>query len=239
MKIGPSFLLAVSATIVGGLVASAAGDGHRTAVAAPTASANAEPLLTTTQGIAVPVTGTVTAQQGGAWNVGIAGIPSVTIANTPTVSLGNAAAQPLFFRNVEDRGRVPYQSINLVSPGASCSGQQCSFSSAQVPPGHRLVVEHISGAFAITIGTTPKFITVSVEHQSGAELLGFTLAPPFSGGLTWFERPVLFYVDEGQFFTFNAGVDFASSFDSGANQTFAATGYLLDCTAAPCAPFAQ
>jgi hypothetical protein len=238
MKIGQSFLLAVSATIVGGLAASA-GDGHRIAVAAPAASASAESLLTTPPGIAVPVTGTVTAQQGGAWNVGIAGVPSVTIANTPTVSLGNSAAQPLFFRNVEDRGRVAYQSLNIVPPSASCSGQQCSFTTAQVPPGHRLVVEHISGALALTTGTAPKFVTVAVEHASGAELLGFTLAPPFSGGLTWFERSVLFYVDEGQFFTFNAGVDFSSSFDSGANQTFAATGYLLDCTAAPCAPLAR
>jgi hypothetical protein len=210
-------VFAASAALLGaGLVSGL--DSHRVAAAAPP--------FTSVQ-ISGPLPMPVNAAQDGTWNVGLLG--------TPTVALQNSATMPLFFRNVDEPGRIPYQSINEVPGG--CTGGECSLSTQPVPAGHRLVVTHVSGD--VQINPLPQVITFSVGRQDGALITGFTLPQPYVLYANSFDRDVLFFVDGGQFYTFTALLDPSSQFLAGAVQTFTATGYLLDCTAAPCAPIAQ
>jgi hypothetical protein len=226
------YAVGIPATLLGGLAASAA-IGHQSASAAPS-----EPELVTSVAIPpIPVSGTVSANQAGAWNVGLLGTPSVTIANTPTVTLSNSAALALFIRNADEPGRVAYQSINELS---SCGESNfCQWQSPPVPAGHRLVVQHIAGSVQTT--TVPNVIQISVQAASGAPITGTRLAPPYLTD-TNYDIPVQFYVDAGQFYVLQAYVDPSSAFEANPNEppaTFTATGYLLDCTAAPCAAIAQ
>jgi hypothetical protein len=85
--------------------------------------------------VPVPVTGSTTvsgavaATQSGTWNVGITG--------TPNVNVKNPATAPVLFLNVNDPGRIPYQSRQDCS-GPLNSGN-CSASWPPVPANHRLV----------------------------------------------------------------------------------------------------
>src|ERR1051326_4393671 len=70
------------------------------------------------------VAGTVAASQSGPWTVGITGTPNVTVTNPATA--------PVFFRNVDDPGRTPYES------SAQCvvsnNNSLCSAIFGAVPP---------------------------------------------------------------------------------------------------------
>jgi hypothetical protein len=230
MSTWKTYALATSVTLFGGLAASAA-IGHRTAAAKQTQGVVIDGPLP------LPVTGTVMAEQGGPWNVGLLGTPSVNIANSPTVSLSNSAAAPLFVVNLADRGRSPYQFSGFY-PDSICptgTGKSCRFNVPQaVPFGKRLVVEHITGD--VEFAGVPNFVAISVSNEQGGSILQFqleNLSPSNS-----FERSVLFYVDGGQTYAFSALEGLQSSFaqGGGVGHTFGATGYLIDCGVAPCAP---
>jgi hypothetical protein len=83
----------------------------------------------------VPVTGTV----------GIAGPVSVTgnvgIAGSPTVVLGNTAANPVVTRSADDPGRVGFVRNFSVTLGSGMNGQ---WTITAVPAGKRAVVEFAS-----------------------------------------------------------------------------------------------
>jgi hypothetical protein len=222
-----TYALATSVTVFGGLAASAAME-HRTAHAAHTQGVTIDGPLP------LPVSGTVTAQQGGPWNVGLLGTPSVNIANSPSVSLSNSAAQPLFFVNVGEPGRSPYQYFAVV-PVPGCSGssrESCRLNTPVVPGGKRLVVEHITGL--VQFDRVPAQVNISVSYQSGGQILSFDLQNLAVANS--FERSVLFYIDGNQSYGFSVLGDLNSNYAAGATQAFGATGYLIDCNVAPCAP---
>jgi hypothetical protein len=225
-------VLATSAMILGGLWAWAA-DGQKAASAAP--SKPAQPVIIESP-LPLPVTGTVTAEQGGAWSVGITGVPSVHIANSPSVTIANGAAQPLLAVNLSDQGRAPYQFTTLL-PVSACQGQtQCMLTSPTVPAGHRLVVTRISGD--VQFDADPTKVTVSIEDPlTDAFLAGIQIAQP-SLGTNQFNADVLFYVDAGHSFRFNALSLFGVPFSTFLQQTFVASGYLVDCNVAPCGAIA-
>ena len=166
------------------------------------------------------ISGTVAATQSGAWNVGITG--------TPNIHVTNAANAPVFSLNVNDPGRIAYQSLNT---NPSCSVGQCLALFPAVPSQHRLVVQHFSGL--ANFSAAPSLVNASLNEQSGFSL-SIILAPVI-GSASRFDQPVLVYYDAGQ-------QPFAELQAVGATVTAAAitlTGYMLDCTIAPCAAIAQ
>jgi hypothetical protein len=248
-----TYALATSLTFLGGLGASVA-IGHQSASAAPQAPALPVQELAVTApsaSFAVPVTGTVTAEQGGPWNVGILGTPTVNVANAPPVSISNSPAQPFFVARLDEPGRIAYQSINQLvfnntnaNPNGTlntCSSGTCVWYSSPVPPGHRLVVQHVSGNVQFGPNNVPTLVSVTVSAGNGAVITGARLPLPYTNNMQ-FDLPVLFYVDEGLVFYVQASVQ-GVSFSSNPGEppaNFAATGYLLDCSVpGSCAPIAQ
>ena len=166
------------------------------------------------------VSGTVAATQSGTWNVGLTGTPNVNVANPATA--------PALFLNVNDPGRIAYQSLNT---NPSCSVGQCLAFFPAVPSQHRLVVQHFSSL--ANFSAAPSFVNASLNEQSGF-FLSIILAPVI-GSASRFDQPVLVYYDAGQ-------QPFAELQAVGATVTAATitlTGYMLDCTIAPCAAIAQ
>lgn len=134
--------------------------------------------------------------------------------------------------NMDDPGRVAYQSIN----SQGCGSNICRFTFGPVPAHHRLVVQRLSLFLFFTTATAPSYLQFVVESPPASPGFVMGLAPaPVSAGLNAFDVPVQFYMDEGQ--SFQVVVE-----DSGPSIGFShvtAVGYMLDCSAAPCSPIAQ
>lgn len=97
-----------------------------------------------------------------------------------------------------------------------------------VQSNHRLVVQHVSGM--LTFNQAPQ----NAIAATNGEAFAVPSVAPATNTLA-FDQPVLVYVDGGSQLAlqvFGYGVPIAA-----ANMT--ATGYLLDCSAAPCAAIAQ
>ena len=137
---------------------------------------------------------------------------------------GANAAQATPVRDVDDPGRIAYQSQQIMGAG------QDKVTFPVVPAGHRLVIQHVS---AIVIFNSAISDVTAAVFSSGSE--GFSsFLPPIFGNSTRFDQPVQLYVDAGN----SPGVNVtANSNVNTGNLTL--TGYLLDCTAAPCAKIAQ
>ncbi len=108
----------------------------------------------------VPVTGTIAggtvqAQQGGTWNVGITG--------TPTFLVGNASSEPLPTRDMDHPARQPFQRflVDEIDDGELNAGDRISFA---VPADKRLVIEYVS---FIGVMPTGQKLRVRFDVQSG------------------------------------------------------------------------
>lgn len=177
----------------------------------------ARPVLTSAQGTTT-VAGSVTAQQGGSWNVGV------------TNALNAGTPVPLIVGNVDEPGRIPYQSEALVN---SCNGISCTYTFNNPSAGHRLVVQHISGSWNnTTFGAT---LVVGASADSGAARAAFDKTEPATSNQFFFDQPVLFYVDAGHTFTVSMGVNSGTSLGA----SIFVSGYLVDCGVSACAPIAQ
>jgi hypothetical protein len=120
------------------------------------AAAASGPGVTIDGPLPLPVAGSVAATQGGAWNVGIAGTPSVNVASlpamqlsgTPTVNVANTASNPV---HVTAPAIVPFVTELCIRTGSyGCSGIPSSFTVPQITPGgasvSQLVIEYVSGS---------------------------------------------------------------------------------------------
>lgn len=176
-------------------------------------------------------------------SVTVANTPSVTVANTPTVNVGNTPnvnvantpTKPVFVSNLDDPGRIAYQSI--VSNTGKCSGASCFWEFGSPAPGHRVVIQHVSGliGFNGSAGT----ISVSLNNGSGFPVSSFFGPLSASALFSSFDQTVLAYFDSSQII--EVQVDLIGSTFPGGNisEIVSLSGYELDCNAAPCAPIAH
>jgi hypothetical protein len=146
------------------------------------------------------------------------------------VRVMNTSAAPALNSRIDDPGRIPF--LVLFSNG--CSGTLCSYTFPAVPAGHRVVIEHISGA--LIFNTAPTQLFGFVKSSGNTNQVQFNVIPP-SGTVTIFDQPILYYVDAGQspIIQFTSGV---TNFNASAGQNLTLVGYELDCNAAPCAAIA-
>jgi hypothetical protein len=207
---GGFILLAVVATL--GVTEQAVGQG-------PPSGLNVNVVNTP-----LPVTGSVTG--------------TVTLAPGTAVeaTVVNPANMPTLTSSIDDRGRVAYQST--ITQACDATTHFCTFTFPPVPSSHRLVINHISGdvRYQSNANHTIVFLNTSTGGLVGRQFYQFF--PPVLGGETVFDQSVLVYFDGGTAFEVNVE-DLSGAFVGSGSQIMTVTGYLLDCTAAPCAPIAQ
>lgn len=146
------------------------------------------------------------------------------------VKVLNTAAAPALNSTIDDHGRIPF----VGGFSNACSGTLCSYTYPSVPAGHRVVIEHISGA--LVFNTTPTQVIGFVrDSQNTTSQMQFNVMP-LNGTVAFFDQPVLYYVDG----THNPLIQFNSTanFNPAAGQNLTLIGYELDCNAAPCSPIA-
>jgi hypothetical protein len=178
----------------------------------------------------------------------IAGVLAFTCAGVSaadTVRVTNPATQPVLTSRVDEAARVPYQ-VQLLLPAISCEGlatlTSCRGSVSGVPAGKRLVVQAVSGAFnsystapasgQVQVSTlSPSAEYFAVPSISTVRILSLILNEPayFSA----FQAHETVYVDGGAPVNISVALSGSSSISF---QSITVTGYVIDCTAAPCAP---
>jgi hypothetical protein len=167
------------------------------------------------------------------------------VSAADTVRVTNPATQPVLTSRVDEAARVPYQ-VQLLLPAISCEGLatliSCRGSVTGVPAGKRLVVQAVSGAFnsystaptngQVQVSTiSPSAEYFAVPSISTVRIFSLILNEPayFSA----FQAHETVYVDGGA--PVNISVELSGS-SSISFQSITVTGYVIDCTAAPCAP---
>jgi len=140
---------------------------------------------------------------------------------------GANAAQATQVREVDDPGRIPYQSSETIGMG------QRAFLFPAVPVGHRLVIQHVSAHVNLQSAVTNQVeVSVNASDNGSSNFLS-----QFSGKLVEFDQPLQLYVDAGDAPEVVVLVDGGLTLVSNAFGTL--SGYLLDCTVAPCAKIAK
>lgn len=173
-----------------------------------------------------------------------AGVAALAAAGTFTAKPVWAQIKAAFVQNVDEPGRIPYQSVVFFSQGgggctgsscASCTGTLCALNFTPVPSNKRLVVTSVLGQVyvdspgvlkpvqlgsifmpsVLQAGTFPGVLGVNTSIF-GVETTG-ALVTPVDGGNT----PVINLVATGPF----------SSSNGATNGQMTVTGYLVDCSA--------
>jgi hypothetical protein len=155
------------------------------------------------------------------------------------VQLVNTTANPAIVSDMNDPGRIPYQSSIYGTTQSNCGvGNECFFIFPTVPAGHRLVIQHVSGFIQATPGAVPALVGLPLSNNQDTTSFLVTGQSTVDAGLVAFDQPVLVYVDEG--LSPRVAVELASA-PAGTNAVQSAflSGYLLDCSAAPCSAIAK
>jgi hypothetical protein len=165
------------------------------------------------------------------------------------VVLGKFYAKPLLAQvraalvaDIDTPGRAPYQSRLAVS--CDTTAVSCSLPGSPVPAGKRLTITNVSGAFNLR-SQAGQFVGVSLDHFNagvpGAAPRVF-LPTIFQGTFSNFDN---FVVNASVLALFDppdhAVIDLnlaANNFTAGL-VSFSRSGYLVDCSADPCAPISS
>jgi hypothetical protein len=150
-----------------------------------------------------------------------------------------AADKPATTYNVDEPGRVPYQTGLNCTVDPNSTNARCTAQRGPVPAGRQLVIREVS-----------LFLRLSgVNAGSGTQLL-FGLGPnhqphPFnvsvfnplgnSGG----HVQLLVFFEAGHTIDVDISLPFPVQFDPSAAQILFLRGYVVDCTVAPCSPQAH
>jgi hypothetical protein len=148
------------------------------------------------------------------------------------VQVANTTANPVPTNAVDvtDPGRIGYQAT--INNAGKCSGTECLFSFPTVPSGHRVVVQHISGAVGFTGPPIDVLILTAIVPNQG-NIEGFAAPTLPTLPVTTFDQPVLFYVDAGSAVVAQVAASGNIVFSANTIQFVTLTGYELDCTVAP------
>ena len=153
-----------------------------------------------------------------------AALASLAILASPIHGALGAQATPV--REVDDPGRIAYESEQSIG-----AGQDFVFF-PKVPAGHRLVIQHVSAELHFQSAVSGQVQVLVSSGQASSNFLA-----PFSQTLAGFDQLVQLYADAGA----TPAVQFVADFGltQVSNGFLTLTGYLLDCTAAPCATIAH
>jgi len=154
------------------------------------------------------------------------------------VKVVNTTSAPAITSGMDDHGRIPYWSE--VDGGIAVSGQDClsgcQFTFGPVPGGHRLVIERVSAALDLS-GQEPGTIFVSMFPQIGGAGTPNSYAAFVAPPTEFFDVPTLAYVDSQESIVIR--IILSGGAPLGISNHVIVRGYLLDCTAAPCAAIAH
>jgi hypothetical protein len=155
------------------------------------------------------------------------------------VKVVNTTSAPAINSGMDDHGRIPYWSEVQAAliDGQNCPSNAsfCEFPFGPVPSGHRLVIERVTGQVVPSGFVNEILVTLTPAVPTGIlDSYAWFDTPTTSG---YFDVPTLAYIDATQ--TVNVGVFLRGGGTLTNTAKVVVRGYMLDCTAAPCAATAH
>jgi hypothetical protein len=148
----------------------------------------------------------------------------------------------VLFLNVNDPGRIAYQSNSTFGP-VQCA--TCTATFPSVPTNHRLVIQHISiGVYSVT--PSPIIVSLLLEPDgislaNNSSNVNFTPASrsplTYSNGSV--DLPTLAFIDGGKIPQVALTLLSGQLTSSGPTSGVTLSGYMVDCMIAPCAAIAH
>jgi hypothetical protein len=182
--------------------------------------------------------------------LGVLALTCAGVAAADTVRVTNPATQPVLTSRVDEPARVPYQ-VQLTGPSAIGCGNIlttaiCGGRINGVPAGKRLVIQSVTGSLVANASPTNAQILIASELPSVGyygvpsisifpNIINIPGQPSFTTGDSnvIFQSHLTVYVDGGT----RAQVSITLSGPSAASAPIiVVSGYVIDCTAAPCEP---
>ena len=181
--------------------------------------------------------------------LGVLALTCAGVAAADAVRVTNPATQPVLTSRVDEPARVPYQ-VQLTGPSITCgnilSTAICGGRINGVPAGKRLVIQSVSGSLISNYPPANGQILVATEVPSAGyygvpsisilpNIIEIPGQPSFATGDSnvVFQSHLTVYVDGGT----RALVSITLSGPSAASSpSIIVSGYVIDCTAAPCEP---
>jgi hypothetical protein len=157
------------------------------------------------------------------------------------VQVMNTPAAPAIAASIDEPGRAPYVT-SVLELGKNCgAGFECDFSFTPVPAGHRLVVQEISGFIQFNFspgGWIEVFLSASgAPYGQGQTIVNLTTFgnTTFGGTRASFTQPLHAYFDAGDVPVISVQARNGSFPNDTSTEVGELRGYLIDCTAGPCA----
>jgi hypothetical protein len=157
------------------------------------------------------------------------------------VQVMNTSAAPAIASSIDEPGRAPYVS-SVLDLGKNCGlGFECDFNFTPVPAGHRLVVQEISGFIQFNFSPSAwveVFLSASGATNSEGQFIvnGTTFGnSTFGGTRASFTQPFHAYFESGDIPVVSVQARNATFPNDTSTEVATLKGYLIDCTAAPCA----
>ena len=159
--------------------------------------------------------------------------PNPPVPDVNVVNVTNPATAPVLAVNLNDPGRIPYQSMHTVT--TPLSDHQFGSVFPTVPDGYRLVVQHVSGQ--VFFGNSPTAVTVTLTNLTADTQLRSIFPVPNSQA---FEHTVLAYYDAGENPLVIITTDPQLEILQPSNFVgVTMTGYLVNCNIGSCAAIAN
>ena len=171
-------------------------------------------------------------------------VTSVAIAGTPTVTVSNPVTEvtvngTLATKNIDERGRVPYQVFMGATRGDSeCGTNFCSFYMDAVPANMRLVITNVSATISLDGSAVVQFLRLIVNSPDSQVISQFTVPynpnpypqDPISANSPRryvVNEQIQYFVEEGQrvLVSFHTS---GGSLDASWPNQFLITGYLVN-----------
>jgi hypothetical protein len=183
----------------------------------------------------------------------IAGVLAFTCAGVSaadTVRVTNPATQPVLTSRVDEPARGPYQAqlmgASAITCGSLLSTADCGGRINGVPVGKRLVIQSVSGTLTTNSPPTNGQILVATELPEAGyygvpsisifpNIIDIPGQPSFTTGYSnvIFQSHLTVYIDGGTRAQVHVTLSGPSS---AAAASIIVSGYVIDCTAAPCEP---
>ena len=179
----------------------------------------------------------VAALVAGACAISVVGARRIEAQYSSPVKVVNSTSAPALNRSVDNHGRISYWAeVTGNEPATVCSGALCVFTFGPVPSGHRLVIEHVMGQLPPT-GAVTDVVVELIDPAPVGYLDTYAIfdAPSTTG---YFDMPTLAFIDSQRSVKVEAQMNGGGTIFKSLAKIIL-TGYLLDCTAAPCAAIAH
>ena len=159
------------------------------------------------------------------------------------VEVTNPVSAPVLTSSINEPGRIPYQAAVVATVATQCNATHgnnisCPMTISSAPPGKRLVIKSLEARVTTSETDTPPVgVQIAITAPDTWAVFGLmtNIVFPTIGRFSVATFDTTIYLDPASSGSYTIAVNFTGP-SAPLDAELRVTGYLLDCTAAPCNP---